>query len=89
MLIFVVLGIVFFVVWRVLSGLANEPYKGKRGKRKQKEYIFVKDKESKMKRCQYCGKEISEEEYERERDGYCDGCTEDLMTEEEEDLWGI
>ena len=42
-----------------------------------------------MKRCEYCGKEISKEEYENERFGYCDECTEDLMTEEEEDVWGL
>ena len=39
--------------------------------------------------CEYCGKEISKEEYNRERRGYCDECTDDLMTEEEEELWGI
>ena len=52
-------------------------------------FIFVEE-ESQMKRCEYCGKEISEEEYERERYGYCDECSEDLATEEEtEDLWGV
>ena len=54
---------------------------------KQKDYIFVNE-ESKM-RCQYCGKQISKEEYENERYGYCYECTDDLMTEEEEDVWGI
>jgi len=38
-------------------------------------------------KCEYCGKDVSNEEYERERYGYCDECTEDLMTEEEEDVW--
>ena len=43
-----------------------------------------------MKRCQYCRKEISDEEYEDERYGYCYECTDDLMTEEEEeDVWGL
>ena len=40
-------------------------------------------------KCEYCSKEISKEEYDRERRGYCDECTEDLMTEEEEDVWGL
>ena len=44
---------------------------------------------NKMKQCEYCGKEISEEEYEDERNGYCYECTDDLMTEEEEDVWGL
>ena len=40
--------------------------------------------------CEYCGKQISEEEYERERHGYCDECSDDLATEEEtEDVWRI
>ena len=43
----------------------------------------------KMKHCEYCGKEISDEEYEQERYGYCDECTDNLMTEEEEELWGL
>jgi hypothetical protein len=41
-------------------------------------------------KCEYCGKEISKEEYERERQGYCDECTDDLVTEEEtEDVWEV
>lgn len=55
---------------------------------KKKQYVFVPEKESKMK-CQYCGKPISKEEYENERYGYCDECSDDLATEEEEDVWGI
>lgn len=59
---------------------------GRKG-RQRKRYIFVG--ESKMS-CQYCSKEISKEEYENERYGYCNECSDDLATEEEtEDVWGI
>jgi len=42
-----------------------------------------------MKECQYCSKPISDEEFEREREGYCDECSDDLATEEEAELWGL
>lgn len=62
---------------------------GRRGRQKRKTYIFVEENESKMKRCQYCSKPISKEEYENERYGYCDECSDDLATEEEEEVWGM
>lgn len=59
----------------------------------QKSFV---NEESKTKRCQYCNKPISKQEYERERHGYCDECSDDLATEEEdygdkeeESTWGI
>jgi len=82
MLIFVILGFVFYAEWRILSGIQRDAYKQTK-KPKAKEFIFVKEKEDKMKRCEKCGKEISDEEY-NNYDGLCWECWDDEMTEEDE-----
>ena len=93
-IIIVALAIGIAIYWQILENRAwNYLIKeaGKQARGKQKEYIFVGEK-----RCSYCGRPISEEEFERERHGYCDECTDNLMTEEEdygdkeeEGLWGV
>ena len=65
-------------------------YKSRNKERPIDNLIFVDDKGLlNHRRCGYCGKHISVEEFENERYGFCDECSEDLMTEEEEEVWGI
>ena len=95
-IIVVFLGICVAIYWQILEEkMWNRIFKEherqlrkKLAKQTGKDYIFI-EKKSKTMRCEYCSKEISEEEYEDERYGYCYECTEDLMTEEEEDVWEI
>ena len=93
-IIIVALAIGIAIYWQILENKAWNyliEEAGKQARGKQREFIFVDEK-----RCQYCGKEISSEEYQRARHGYCDECSEDTWTEEEdyadkeeEALWGI
>lgn len=91
----IIIPVAFYLAWRdtrkhwrlVELGIQQRLQEMKGEKRK--EIIFVDDLGENLNQCDYCGKEINREEYKRERQGYCDECTDNLLTEEEEELWGM
>lgn len=95
----VVIGWILITIWEITKvrehmklvnlGIQAIKKQHKKKRRPINNLIFVDDEGNKEYHCAYCGKIIDEQEYDNEWYGYCDECTDDLMTEEEENVWGV